>query len=455
MNPPDGLDPRRHQPFRFRTVAALRAAADSLGLDLPVAEDCGLLLRPLTVGRHTAPNRIAVQPMEGCDALSDGSPSDWTTERYRRFADGGSGVIWFEATSVTQDGRANPRQLVLSATTMPAFRRLVRSAREAARVASGSGHHPVLVLQLTHSGRYSRVRPGWIRRVACRNPYLDNAGEPLSIWRDEELDELADRFIAAAVLAREAGFDAVDIKACHGYLVHELLAAHTRDDSRYGGPLANRSRFLLSVIGGVRRAAAGIDIAVRLSAADGVPYPYGFGTTPSGARSAGVSEPAELAARLAREACAVINVTAGIPARTPHLGRPFNRNACGAPPPAEHPLVGVARLIGLAAEIQRAAGVVPVVGTGYSWLQQFWPRVGAGVLQRGWAACIGVGRGAIAYPDAPRDLARTGSLEPRKCCVACSYCTDLMRADVPTGCVVRDRQRYRPPAAPKRLEVAR
>ena len=453
MRRSDLPDARRHQTFRFRTVEALRETAAALGVELPLAADCAPLLRPMTIGRLIAPNRLAVQPMEACDARADGTPGEWTFERYRRFAAGGSGLIWFEATAVSLESRSNLSQLVLSRQTLPDFVRLVEAAREAARLALGERHRPVLVLQLTHSGRFAHRAAGEARRVACVNPFLDKPGERTERWSDEELDGLVDRFVDAIALGQEAGFDAIDVKACHGYLIHELLGAHTRGDSRYGGPFEHRIRFLLEVIARAKHAGVDVPIAVRLNATDGVPFPYGFGTAADGAGAIDLDEPRALVRQLDAAGCVLLNVSAGIPALAPHLGRPFNRAAGHAALPDEHPLAGVCRLIGLARDIQRAVPGLHVVGTGYSWLRQFWPLVGAGVVARGWAAAIGVGRGAFAYPDAPLDLVRIGRLDPRRCCVSCSHCTELMRAHVPCGCVVRQPGRYQSLGRPSRVKV--
>lgn len=431
------LQRSRHERFRFRTAGSLRAAALHLGLDLPWTDDVGVLLEPLPVGTRVSPNRLAIHPMEGCDAEADGSPGDRARARYEGYARGGSGLIWFEATSVVEGGRSNPHQLMLTRETLPAFANLVAATRRAATESLGAAHRPILVLQLTHSGRFSYLPEGARRPTAFANPHLDRPGEVTHRWADEELDELLERFVEASALAREAGFDLVDIKACHGYLLHELLAAHTREASRYGGSLENRSRFLLEVIRRVR--ATGTSVAVRMNAVDGLPHPYAFGG-PIEEVTEGRSEVLTIASQLHGAGCELLNVTAGIPASAPHIGRPFDRPTRGTTVPPEHPLVGVTRLIDLAGHVQCRVPSLPVVGTGYSWLRQYWPHVAAGVVGRGMAAMIGLGRGAFAYPDAPLDLMRSGRLDQGKCCVGCSHCTELMRARVPTGCVVRTRR---------------
>ncbi len=437
--PSDQLSARRHRPFRFRTGEGLLRAAETLGLDLPFDSRIDLLLQPFQLGDRHVPNRLAVQPMEGADGGVDGAPGELTFRRYRRYAGGGSGLIWFEATSVVPGGRSNPHALMLTRDTLPAFRGLVQATRAAAE-ALGAAHRPFLVLQLTHAGRFSyQTGPAPVRR-AFTNPHLDppTTGGAAAVWADADLDALQDAFLDGVRLAAEAGFDAVDVKACHGYLVNELLAAHARTGSRYGGSFENRCRFLLEVVTRARAAVPGVRMAVRLNASDCVPHPYGFGMAADGSDAVDLTEPLALVRELSARGCCLINVTAGMPRSAPHIGRPFDRPAAGGGVPAEHPLVGEARLIRLAGAIQQACAPVPVLGTGYSWLRQFWPNVAAGVVRRRMAMAIGLGRGAFAYPDAPRDLMTRGALDPKKCCCTCSRCVEMMRRRVATGCAVHD-----------------
>jgi 2,4-dienoyl-CoA reductase-like NADH-dependent reductase (Old Yellow Enzyme family) len=331
---------------------------------------------------------------------------------------------------------------MLTRDTERAFGELVDATRKAAGDLFGPAHRPFLVLQLTHAGRFSAPDGSHTARGACANPHLDPPGAAITVWRDADLDALQDIFVDRIRLATEAGFDAVDIKACHGYLVNELLGAHTRTGSRYGGPFENRCRFLLDIVARARDRIPGARIAVRLNGSDCVPHPYGFGMAADGSDSIDLAEPRALARELASRGCCLINVTAGVPRRAPHIGRPCDRPASGGAVPPEHPLIGEARLIALADVIQQACAPIPVVGSGYSWLRQFWPNVGAAVLRRRMATFIGLGRGAFAYPDAPRDLMARGALDRRKCCTTCSRCVEMMQRHSITGCAVHDRGVY-------------
>lgn len=431
-----------HKRFHLRDLDALRAELAASGVALPISEDLAVLGEPVAIGDRIAPNRLLVQPMEGFDSTPDGSPGPLSFRRYERYAEGGSGAIWFEATAVLHEARSNPRQLVLHAGSVADFARLVAATRQAAREAFG--HDIVALIQLTHSGRYSK--PGGIPRpmIAHQSAVLDpkhRLPPDYPLVSDEYLDSLQDTYVAAARLAREAGFDGVDVKACHRYLVSELLASHTRE-GKYGTTLENRSRFLRETVEKIRDRMPGILVTTRINVFDAIPYPYGFGVSRDDQCVPDLSEPIEVVRTLRARGVALVNVTIGNPYYNPHFGRPFDRPIAGMGVPEEHPLEGVARLVDLTRQVQQAVPDLPVVATGYSWLRHLMPYVAAGVVQRGWAALVGQGRTAFAYPDAARDILRHGRMEPAKTCITCSGCSQIMRDGTMTGCVVRDSRIY-------------
>jgi 2,4-dienoyl-CoA reductase (NADPH2) len=432
----------RHEPFSFKSGTELLNKAEELGFTLPFHDSTSPLFESVSIGWKKISNRIAVQPMEGFDAEPDGSPGELAFRRYKRFVEGGSGLVWFEATSVVAPGRSNPHQLLLEPRTLDGFKRLVEQTRRSAYKMFGISHEVFFVLQLSHSGRYSKPLGKPEPLVAGHNPIIGNQAGKENILSDEELERLQDRFVMAARLAQEAGFDAVDIKACHGYLVNELLSARTRKNSRFGGNFENRTRFLRQLIQSVKEEASEIDTAVRLSAFDGLPYPYGFGTQEGELAQIDLSEPKELIRRLIQAGCSIFNITVGNPNHNPHLGRPFDRPLPGASLPEEHPLEGVSRLLKITGELQKTFPNIVFVGTGYSWLRNFFPNVAAAVVERREATLIGLGRSSLAYPDAPKDLMAKGAVNPSKVCIACSRCTELMRSGHPSGCAVRDKDIY-------------
>ncbi len=430
-----------HAKFRFRSAAGLLAEAGRLGLDIPFREDVSPLLEPVTLAGRAVPNRLAVLPMEAADAGPEGGPSDPTFRRYRAYAAGGAGLIWVEATAVRPEGRSNPRQLLIDERTVGAFAKLVDETRAAAKSAWGAGHRPLLVLQLTHSGRFSKPEGKPRPRIVQHNPHLDpihGLAPDYPLVPDSELGSIRDDFVEAAGLASAAGFDGVDVKACHGYLVSETLAAHEREDSRYGGPFENRARLLLETVGLIREEIPGRVVTCRLSATDMVPFPCGFGMDPDAPERIDLTETKALIGRLAGAGVGFLALSLGVPAWKPHYGRPFDEPVPEGQVPPEHPLEGVARHLRLASELQLAAPRVAIVGAGYSWLRACGPGVGAAMVAEGRTAVVGWGRGALAYPDFARDLVREGRLDPRKVCTTCSLCSHLLRRQERVGCAVRD-----------------
>ena len=432
--------------FSYRWLDELKEEIARRGLDLPTSEDLSVLGTSVSFGRLNVSNRLAVQPMEGCDATADGAPTELTVRRYRRFAAGGAGMIWVEATAVAGEGRANPRQLCLHEGTVEAFADMLRQAKAAA--AQAGGCEPVFVLQLTHSGRYSRPNGPPAPIIAHRSPILDptlDLPPDYPLVTDDQLDALQDEFVRAARLAAQVGFDAVDIKSCHRYLLSELLASFTREGSRYGGPFENRTRMLRETAAKVRAAVGDrVEVTARLNAYDGIRYPYGWGVARDDAARPDLREPIRLIRRLRESGFGGINITLGNPYFNPHVNRPADWTIAGWPDPPEHPLDGVARIVHAAREIQQAVGEMTVVGSGCTWLRHYMPQFAAAFVSRGWMGMIGLGRGALAYPDFARDILRRGGMDRHKVCVACGSCIQVMRDGGRSGCVVRDHEVYAP-----------
>jgi len=444
--------------FQLSDIGDLRRLSSKLGVRLDAVDDVSILAEPVQVGRLVVPNSLAVHPMEGCDGDSQGQPGKLTLRRYKRFAAGGAGLIWVEATAVVPEGRANPRQLWLNENSKDSFAVMVKRIREDAAESLGKKHKPIIVLQLTHSGRYSKREGVAHPMIAQRDPYRDtlvpqekpNASAKSTIpddWpivTDEYLDKLQDSYVSAARLAFEVGFDAIDIKSCHGYLINELFTCHQRK-GKYGVSFQGRTRFFLEVIDKVR-AELGEDkpIMTRLGVYDATPYPYGWGVDKQDYKRPDLTEPKKLISLLQQKDVKMINISAANPYYNPHIGRPFEKPIIGGYEEPEHPLVGVARLINLAGEVQKEFPDIAVVGTGYSWLRKLFANVAAASKTNGLASLIGAGRMAFAYPDFAKDIISLGRLDPNKVCVTCSACSQIMRDGGMTGCVVRDGEVYAP-----------
>lgn len=435
--------------FSFQTASDVRGALARFGKTLPLDGDFSVLGEPVEVGGRRLANRFVVQPMEGVDAGdAGGAPGELTFRRYRRFAAGGSGLIWFESAAVVPEGRSGPRQLMIARGNLDVWKRLVEETRQAA-AREGCGE-VVLLLQLTHSGRYSRPSGRPAPLAAQRIPPLEAAlpeMPPPSVLDDAALERLEEAFVAAAVCAEKAGFDGVDMKAVHGYLVAELLGARLRE-GRYGGSYENRTRFLKNCVAGMRQSLARSTwVASRLTVLEPSAYPYGWGVAEAPAPDwrPDLAEPLRLVAELTALGAPLHNISMGFPRFQPHLNRPYDRPLAGAPPPPEPPLCGVVRFQEAVRAVKRSAGDAPVATAALSWLRHLWPWAAAGLVREGWCDLVGLGRSALAYPDAPRDILSAGRLDPAKCCVTCSMCSQIMKDVVGrSGCVVRDSAVYAP-----------
>lgn len=432
--------------FNFTSLEDLKLKIEELGLNIKLSKDLSPLSKKVKVGNKEAPNSIAILPMEGCDGNEDGSPSDLTLRRYKRFSSGGAGLLWVEACAVIPEGKANPRQLQINKNNVKSFKDMVDMMNKEAKKSCGDEHIPIKILQLTHSGRYSKPngRPEPI--ILQHDPLLDQTvgiDDNYPVVSDEYLDALPQKYAEAALLAKEAGFDGVDIKSCHRYLFSEALSGYKRD-GKYGGSFENRTRLLVSTIESVKKA-VGDDfiIACRLNVFDAHPYPYGWGVDKENYWNPDLSEPLKLIEILKNIGVKLLSISAGNPYfRMPQVTRPYDIPTIGGEIPEEHPLESVARLFEFARVIQNKVIDIPVVGSGYSWLRQFLGNAGAANINDGSVTFIGLGRESFAYPDAPIDLLKKGAMDPKKVCIACSKCTQIMRDGGKTGCVVRDREIY-------------
>lgn len=434
----------RFKKFDYSNLEEIIKEIQMLGLDIYLSDKFDVFNKTFDIQGHIAPNRLVVHPMEGADSNPDGSPGELTIRRYERFAKGGAGIIWFEAVAVVPEARTSPRQLWINRTNADKYKQLMEVIVRNAQQEFGANHIPLCIMQLTHSGRFSKPEGKAAPIIAAHNPFLDaryGIDEDFPVIEDDELERLEDVFVEAAVLAKQAGFHGVDVKACHRYLNSELLSAYTRK-GRYGGEYENRTRFLINVVDKIKeRLGDNFIVSTRLNIYDGIPFPYGWGVDKCDYLKYDLTEPLKLVKQLYDRGVKIINITMGTPYYNPHVNRPFDK---GEYVPEEHPLEGVARMISGAGEIQKAVPGIAVAGTGYSWLRHFSPYVAAGALENGLATFIGYGRQSFAYPDFAKDIIQNGWLKKEKCCIACGKCTEIMRAGGTAGCVIRDSEIYGP-----------
>ncbi|MEO8126205.1 MAG: NADH:flavin oxidoreductase [Bryobacteraceae bacterium] len=457
--------------FTYKTLSELQQGAESAGASHVRFEQDpetikSVLARKVRVGNFTVGNSIAIHPMEGCDATLDGHPDELTYRRYERFGRGGAKLIWFEATAVCPEGRANTRQLLINRDTLKDLASMLDLTRRAHREEFGNTDDLLEPLQLTHSGRYSVPQ----RIIAYHNPLIDqktHTPPDYPVISDDRLERLEDEYVEAAKLAVEAGFRAVDLKATHGYLLSELLGARIRSGP-YGGSLENRTRFLKNVLGKIRAAVGDkLILCVRLGCFDSVPYqrdaagngvpldyttpyPHGFGVDPNDPLKEDTAELKTVVGWLKDWGVKLLNVSLGCPYYNPHVTRPFERPDDGNYEEPEHPLSGVDRHFRIAGELQRTFPDLPIVGSGYSWLQIYAPHAAAKNIAEGNVSFFGIGRNSLAYPDFARDALHRGELDERRVCKTLTYCTFLMRQkDHPlgqyaTGCPPFDKSVYGP-----------
>lgn len=408
----------------------------------------------LTIG-----NRFCVLPMEGWDGTPDGRPSDLTRRRWQRFGESGAKLIWGgEAVAVRHDGRANPNQLMINEKTLSDIAALREALIEAHEARFGDSEDLLIGLQLTHSGRFARPNPkAQLEPMTLyRHPLLDakfGIEDDSALMDDDEIAALIEQFVAAAALSHKAGFHFVDIKHCHGYLGHEFLSAIDRE-GRYGGNFKNRTRFLCEIIEGIRSEAPGLDIGVRLSAFDWIPfrpnadnigepvpfegeYPYAFGGDGTGT-GIDLAEPKAFLDLLAELDINLVCITAGSPYYVPHIQRPAKFPPSDGYEPPEDPLAGVARQIEITAELKQHRPDLTFVGSAYSYLQEWLPNVAQHVVRTGMADFVGIGRMTLSYPDIVADILAGRELARKRICRTFSDCTTAPRNGLVSGCYPLD-----------------
>ncbi|MGQ9684094.1 MAG: oxidoreductase [Anaerolineae bacterium] len=462
----------------YRRIASLkdvhefRSYVATLRLDLPCDDTiltghASPLWRPLRVYGRSVGNRWTAQPMEGWDATAMGGITEPLLRRWRRIGASGAKIVWGEAMAMRPDGRANPHQLVISLENRRDLEQLCNAVLGAHRERYGTTADLLLGFQLTHSGRFSRPFGRPEPRVAFRHPLLDSrfgVHSDAQVLTDAEIEDLVAAYAHAASLAREVGADFVDIKCCHGYLLHEFLSARTRSGP-YGGPFENRSRLLREIVMAIRRDAPGLLLAVRLSAFDTVPYqpdpsrsqpghlgpgvpvdyghllPYvfAFGANADSPTQPDLQEPVRLLQMLSTLGIELVNVTAGSPYYTPHLLRPALFPPSDGYGPPEDPLAGVARHVHLVRALKEQCPQMILVGSGYTYLQEYLPHVAQSTLRQGWVDSVGIGRALLSYPEMLADATMHGTLDRLRICRTFSDCTTAPRQGLPSGCYPLDK----------------
>jgi len=457
------------------TVEDFVAYCQELGIELPCDNEIqsspeSPLASAIDVGMgKKIGNRFAIHPMEGWDGTRDGKPTEHTIRRWKRFGQSGAKLIWGgEAVAVHPDGRANPNQLMINQETRNDLAHLRQTLIDAHREQTGDTKDLLIGLQLTHSGRFAKPNCSDTHEplIAYRHPLLDQRVGVINddaILTDEQLREIIACFIGASKIAWELGYDFVDLKHCHGYLGHELLSGRTRPGP-YGGNFENRTRFLREIVAGVRREVPGLQIGVRVSAFDilpfkpnpdqtqgnklgpGIPeenktsgpYPYGFGINVNDPLQSDLTEPMAFLELLEKLDIKLVNISAGSPYYNPHIQRPALYPPSDGYQPPEDPLVGVARQMQAVRTLKKQFPNLILVGSGYTYLQDYLPHVAQAAVRLGWVDSVGLGRMVLSYPQLPHDVLTGQKFQSKRICRTFSDCTTAPRKGIISGCYPLD-----------------
>jgi 2,4-dienoyl-CoA reductase-like NADH-dependent reductase (Old Yellow Enzyme family) len=473
-------------------VTGFRNYMQTLGLDMPCDDivasgQTSPLAQPVEVDGMKIGNRLSIQPMEGWDCQRDGRPSENTKRRWRRFGLSGAKLLWGgEACAVRPDGRANPKQLTMTAESQRDIAELRDIAIAAHKEVVGNDDDLVIGLQLTHSGRFCKPNDNtkFESIIAYNHPLLDrkfNYPKERPVISDDEIKRLVGDYVVAAKRAEACGYDFVDVKHCHGYLGHEFLSAVERPGP-YGGSLENRTRFMREIVEGIRAEAPRLKIGVRLSAFDSVPfkpdparsvpgalgpgvpetfsgsYPYAFGGNPDNPLEIDLTETKALFEIMRGLNVRFVNITAASPYYNPHLIRPALYPPSDGYYPPEDPFIGVMRQLAVVRDLKKAFPDFCLMGSGYTYLQEFFPNVAQAVVRMGWVDLVGLGRMVLAYPELPLDILSGKGMQKKRNCRTFSDCTTAPRNSIVSGCYPLDAHYKKSPefkelAAVKKAQV--
>ncbi len=239
-----------------------------------------LLFEPLTIGAVTLSNRIAISPMDQYSAI-DGIPTAYHLVHYGKFAMGGAGSIFVEATGISEEGRiTNGCPGLYNADQVAAFRPITDFIKQ---------QRSVPAVQIGHGGRKASTQRPWEGGGPVTEAEIargDRLWKPLGpsenalaegwllpkMMEDADLRKTRQDFADAAERALEAGFEIVEIHMAHGYLLQSFLSplSNKRNDG-YGGDRAGRMRFPLEVAEAVRAVwPKDKPLFVRISSVDGI-----------------------------------------------------------------------------------------------------------------------------------------------------------------------------------------
>ncbi|MEI6085144.1 MAG: NADH:flavin oxidoreductase [Verrucomicrobiota bacterium] len=455
----------------LKTPQAFREYCAKIGADLQIEDSIvtgstSPLAKSLNWNGRTIGNSFCIHPMEGWDGTTTGGATEPMIRRWQRFGESGAKIIFGgEAMAVRPDGRANPNQLICIEQNKQDLALLRETAIKAH---PGKTDDLVIGFQLTHSGRFCKPndKKRFESRVAYRHPILDKKfgiTSDAQVFTDDELKRLIEDYGRAAKIAYDVGADFVDIKHCHGYLLHELLGAHARP-GLFGGSLENRTRMLREIVALIRSTVPKLGLAVRVSIFDLVPYKpdpalsepgklgpgipedfsqclpyrYGFGVNQQNPTEYDLTEPIEFLKICESLGVTLINISGGSPYYNPHVSRPAAYPPSDGYQPPEEPLIGVARHINVVKQLKAKFPKLILIGTAYTYLQEYLPHVAQYYLRHGHVDSIGLGRVVLSYPRILADAVEKGDTERKLICRTFSDCTTAPRNGLRSGCYPLD-----------------
>lgn len=352
------------------------------------------LFSPYSLAGITFPNRVAVSPMSQYRAV-DGFANDWHIVHLGRFAMGGAGLVYLEATAVEERGRRTPGDLgIWKDEHIPELKRIASFIE-----AEGS----IPGIQLGHAGRKASERRPWHGETPVDAEDTELRGEtpwqaiaPSSIPYGEQwptpaemslkdIQDVLDAFRDAARRSLEAGFKIIEVYAAHGFLIHQFYspAANQRNDA-YGGDFEGRSRFAIEVADAIRSVwPEELPLAFRLSVTDWLDDGWQ------------VEDSIELAKRLKDHGVDMIDCSSG---------------AIGGTQKPQRMPVGHGFQVPFAEQIRRDTGV-PTMGVGFIWD----PHEADNMIASGKADMVALARELLDDPNWPLHAAQTiGADEARK-----------------------------------------
>ncbi|NRZ85422.1 2,4-dienoyl-CoA reductase-like NADH-dependent reductase (Old Yellow Enzyme family)/thioredoxin reductase [Clostridium beijerinckii] len=357
------------------------------------------MFTPIKIGPMTVPNRFVVPPMGNNFANTDGTLSDKSLAYYRERAIGGFGLITFEATVVDKKAKGGPRKPCLfEDNTVESFKKVIDACHEVGAKIS---------IQLQHAGPEGNAKiAGYPLKAASAIPSSLGRNTPVAISR-EEIYELIEFYGDAAVRAKEAGADAVEVHCAHGYLVNSFLSPRTNKRvDEFGGCFENRMRLPRLIIENIRKKVGqSMAILCRINSSDEVDG------------GLDVHDSSTIAAYL--EECGVdgLHVSRAVHIRDEYMWAPtvlhggFNAE--------------------LVTEIKRAVNI-PVIIVG----RFTEPHYAELLVREGRADLVAFGRQSLADPHTP-NKAKEGKLDQLNPCIACLQgCVGNMYQGNPVKCLV-------------------